>query len=367
MTLRLEIVEWILWWLLFGAAHELAHLLAACAVGCARGAFTWPNLASAAFGRQILIPQAPKGWRAAVVQHAGWLASSALAAAVVTWGARRRVAGPAVLTMSEALVSDLFAPASQDDRGGWYFCGNFGMIILDEAWTRSSRFRARAKAILQKMIEVTMMRGAQSGGVVTFVGAEPASGLRGVRCRVVNTKRGDLSVGVRAKLDRGESWAGARHALRRVGRVYAGHTRFATTSKATFDGTHPHQWTPPRARAVWRGFHAGEPARRVARCHVENFVCHNGDLDFFTVGGKTFDLGTVQEWLPRATGAPMPSPVDSCAVAGLVDLLRTKGLWYHSVRYGYLFGALKHAGPLLDAALPSRAALESLAAIIERE
>ena len=90
MTLRLEIVEWILWWLLFGAAHELAHLLAACAVGCARGAFTWPNLASAAFGRQILIPQAPKGWRAAVVQHAGWLASSALAAKPTTtvWASR---------------------------------------------------------------------------------------------------------------------------------------------------------------------------------------------------------------------------------------------------------------------------------------
>ena len=136
----LEIAAWIFWWLLFGAAHEVAHLLAACAVGRARGAFTWPNLASALFGRQILIPQAPKGWRAAVVQHAGWLASSALAAAAVAWGARRRVAGPAVLTMSEALASDLLAP----DRhgGGRYFCGNFGMIILDEAWTRSSRFRA---------------------------------------------------------------------------------------------------------------------------------------------------------------------------------------------------------------------------------
>ena len=26
--------------------------------------------------------------------------------------------------------------------------------------------------------------------------------------------------------------------------IFAGHTRFATTSKASLDGTHPHQWTP---------------------------------------------------------------------------------------------------------------------------
>ena len=33
-------------------------------------------------------------------------------------------------------------------------------------------------------------------------------------------------------------------------RIYAGHTRFATTSKATMDGTHPHQWTPPQQLVV---------------------------------------------------------------------------------------------------------------------
>ena len=74
----------------------------------------------------------------------------------------------------------------------------------------------------------------------------------------------------------------------------------------------------------------------------------------------------LQLLLPRLLHSPLPSAVDSVCLAGLVDLLRTKGLWYHSVRYGYVFGALKQAGPLLDAALPSRAALESLAAIIER-
>ena len=105
-------------------------------------------------------------------------------------------------------------------------------------------------------------------------------------------------LGRRARAARPRRELGGRaHALRRVGRVYAGHTRFATTSKATFARHAP---APVDAAARARGV-ARLPRRRararVARCHVENFVCHNGDLDFFTVGGKTFDLGTVQEWL----------------------------------------------------------------------
>ena len=42
------------------------------------------------------------------------------------------------------------------------------------------------------MIQVTMMRGAQSGGVVTYY-PQRGGGLVGVRSRVVNGKRTDLS------------------------------------------------------------------------------------------------------------------------------------------------------------------------------
>lgn len=43
---------------------------------------------------------------------------------------------------------------------------------------------------------------------------------------------------------------------------------------------------------------------------------------------------------------PLPGKVDSMCVAGLADLLRSKGLWLASVRYGYLYGGLKTAGNL---------------------
>ena len=114
--------------------------------------------------------------------------------------------------------------------------------------------------ILEKMVQVTMMRGAQTGGVVTYAtgsspGGKTGSGvnskalpqLKGVRSRVVNGKRTDLSKLVRAKV---QSSDGARRPAGFV-RAYSGHTRFATTSKATFDGTHPHQWCPPQPRRVY--------------------------------------------------------------------------------------------------------------------
>ena len=71
---------------------------------------------------------------------------------------------------------------------------------------------------------------------------------------------------------------------------------------------------------------------------VEVFICHNGDLDFFDVGGVTYDLGDVMNWLERALHTKKPATVDSAGVAGLIDIVRTQGLWFHSVRFGYLFG-----------------------------
>ena len=177
--------------------------------------------------------------------------------------------------------------------------------------------------------------GAQSGGVVTF---EPAkSGLttdsasqapliRGIRSRVVNAKRTVLSKGVRSKIEKdncsriGNNLTGWNDKAfnpnpsgKRLVRGFFGHTRFATSSKASMDGTHPHQWSPrrfytffpfqsaaastmvgggtldeakkPRRRATGTGM--GEPpadadknimhlAPKSQSIGVENFVTHNG-------------------------------------------------------------------------------------------
>jgi hypothetical protein len=85
---------------------------------------------------------------------------------------------------------------------------------------------------------------------------------------------------------------------------FAGHTRFATTSKATFDGTHPHQWSAPKTLKVYNmeklkdndleDLSLGNAVkgttimkrltksgvREIAtptKTRVENFISHNGE------------------------------------------------------------------------------------------
>ena len=121
-------------------------------------------------------------------------------------------------------------------------------------------------------------------------------------------------------------------------RVYSGHTRFATTSKVTFEGTHPHQWTPPMNYDVFDGDWTQVHGIKRMNKRVEVFITHNGDFDALEVDGTTYELGVIQRWLVRATGSPMPATVDSCAVAGVFDLLRAKGSWFHAVRLAFLIG-----------------------------
>ena len=166
-------------------------------------------------------------------------------------------------------------------------CGNFGVILLNSQWINIDGGQ-RALSVLEKMVEVTMMRGAQSGGVVTFEPTSSSGGekgganpvIRGVRSRVVNAKRTVLSEGVRKKIEKdncglmggrklkgwndvefnatqGESSSGV--AAKRLVRGFFGHTRFATSSKASMDGTHPHQWTP-RHMVTCYGFQSKEGA-----------------------------------------------------------------------------------------------------------
>ncbi|EOD23408.1 hypothetical protein EMIHUDRAFT_239675 [Emiliania huxleyi CCMP1516] len=195
-------------------------------------------------------------------------------------------------------------------------CGNFGLLLLLPAHRRATL------RLLRKMLRITMIRGAQSAGIATY----DRSGV-GLRCR--------------------------------------GHTRFATSSVCNIAGCHPHQWLPRSKQMAWRL--ATNTAYRFVceRRSVESFITHNGDCDAFTIHGNKYlyAIADLQLLLVRLLGHPIPSDVDSACVAGLLDMLRTKGVWLASVRYGYLFGALSTAGSLHGRSheLASAAQLEQLA------
>ena len=57
-----------------------------------------------------------------------------------------------------------------------------------------------------------------------------------------------------------------------------------------------------------------------------------------------------------------PAGVDSMCVAGLLDLLRAKGIWFAAVRYGYVFGGLAKAGHLMGQ-LPHLWSADTLASV----
>lgn len=343
----------ILWYLIFGALHELAHITVAIGHGLGEGLLQYDGLIPFLFrlfvGRHSIIPALECDEQLAYqVRHAGWIFSVAVALCLLLYSNKKDRKVAACITALEAITTDLL---------GWHvlqgfttitftgsastllFCGNFGIIVLHQVWFDKQQGKA-ALDVLEKMVNVTMMRGAQSGGVITFK-PDRKGRLHGIRSRCVNSKRTDLSKLVRSKVQRDvfSRWGGNPFPTDFV-TVMSGHTRFATSSKATMDGTHPHQWTPPSWRRVYDFSipHTGDFEFIPKLTKVENYITHNGDFDYYMVNGKTYDLDLVQIWLVATTGCLMPASVDSAAIAGVVDLLRTQGCFGLSARYAICFG-----------------------------
>lgn len=363
-------VENLFWYLFCGVLHEGSHVLTASLLGLSAGLDTpVVFLAKAALGRACSVPalldDQTLAWKAGLVQHAGWIFSAVLALFLVFYGRGKKNMKPfqsaAVVTALEALSTDLLGIGIVAGvSSATLFCGNFGVILLHSGWTDApGDYGKTALDLLQKMIEVTMMRGAQTGGVVTWVNNKDGGGAQPIRSRVVNGKRTDLSQEIRKKLDL-EICSGGK--LQPSIRCLMGHTRFATTSKATMDGCHPHTWSAPEPRRIYPDENAklwGSNTPFPVTRNESNYITHNGDLDFFKINGQHFDLHTVQKWLELATGHDMPATVDSAAIAGLVDVLRTGGCFGLSLRFALLVGS-SASTIKIDAPLPTYDSYESL-------
>ena len=348
------------------AVHEAGHI----AVALALGASVTLRLDATACRPCTLVEglASPRGIK--VAQHAGWVVSVALALFALAVLSSTPATVAACWTALDALTSDLAGIAPRGPRPGEssaaavFWCGNFGLLVLDSARVR----KQRVGELLHTMLRITSMRGAQSAGLATF--RHGARGFTGQRTRVVNGKRTDLP---RLLLRRArgffrESW-GECSSGAQPPTLYQGHTRFATSSISSLDGTHPQQWTPASVQRVWRfddrsGTYVSEQA------NVEAFVTHNGDLDFFTIHGQTYAVGELRTLLGRLLHRAAPSTVDSACLAGLLELLRTRGHWLASVRCGYAYGGLRLAGnaaQLPEEQLWSRRTLEWVASLFEAE
>jgi hypothetical protein len=215
--------------------------------------------------------------------------------------------------------------------------------------------------MLEKMIQATMIRGAQSGGIVTYYirNNQNRYSRKAIRSRVVKSKRSDLSKLIRQKIHR-DACNLITHHVPQIGsskqqdsnntnvRFFSGHTRFATSASDSFiEGTHPQIWTPRAVRRFfWHPEASGQDSSNVSSrpsipfvgtVKVENCITHNGDLDFYMIQGTWYGLANIQKWLEHALECKMRTTVDSAAIAGLVDLIRTQGCFALSARYAVCF------------------------------
>eukprot|EP00523_Entomoneis_sp_CCMP467_P014427 CAMPEP_0168768872 /NCGR_PEP_ID=MMETSP0725-20121227/2106_1 /TAXON_ID=265536 /ORGANISM="Amphiprora sp., Strain CCMP467" /LENGTH=1423 /DNA_ID=CAMNT_0008818255 /DNA_START=10 /DNA_END=4281 /DNA_ORIENTATION=- len=371
-------VSGLLWYAFFGLVHELYHLLAAYYL--LGNVFEWPAahelVTQAVFGRFIQVSNDEdihhQLW---IIRHAGWILSVLTALmvstkAAVRVGCSKSLKHAAMLTAFDAVASDLFSWCPRTMGMGVLFCGNFGVLALNPAWNDSDA----VFDLLGRMIQITMMRGAQSGGVImwdhstverknsnpqqqqqphnhhaTVQSARKIKSSKPISVRVIKAKRQDLSklLSSRVKSRGTNAWGQKKKSIR----CFLGHTRFATSSKATLEGTHPHQWSPPEQRrvypldddALWSTVPISSPSKTSANLQpisrkVSNYITHNGDFDFFRIHGRLTSISKLQKWLAVATNHPVPAQVDSACIAGLIDILRTAGCWGLSLRFAMLLG-----------------------------
>lgn len=171
-------------YIIFGFIHELAHVFFArlffahdlnAVDGGINSGGVVAVLARALFGRYSIVSMPiDNELGRAIILHSGWILTCIMSLCL-HWYYRRVVgsseswvsiaAVAAYITSLEGIVTDLFGfiPAS------WYhghavegnlilYCGNFGVILINSAWVNVDGGK-KALDILEKMVEVTMMRG----------------------------------------------------------------------------------------------------------------------------------------------------------------------------------------------------------------
>mmetsp|Transcript_74697 Transcript_74697/g.200059 ORF Transcript_74697/g.200059 Transcript_74697/m.200059 type:complete len:1216 (+) Transcript_74697:161-3808(+) len=224
-----------------------------------------------------------------------------------------------------ALASDVFSHNIVDTK---FYCGNFGMMVI----CALDRLGVQVPDILREMAGTTAARGGQAGGLVTLL---PDGS--GHRTRYVPFKRADVADGLIDRFFTGLYFSKMSAALFSSStahcRMFLGHTRFATSSKPSTNESHPHRFSYPRKVRMWR---AGANGWSSSVERYELYVTHNGDFDYWPLFGRMRTQGEIGLWLKKILGATHEiAGCDSVKVAGVMELLRTQGVWEYSFRLAY--------------------------------
>ncbi|GAQ85582.1 putative type II Glutamine amidotransferase [Klebsormidium nitens] len=276
-------------------------------------------------------------------------------------------------TFAGACASDLYEVLTGSATKGHFRCGNFGLILVKSV--REGAKQLDIFAALSSMCGISSQRGGQSGGLVTYVKKSDTCTV-GVRARIVPSKRVSVADKLLSTLRRLIWWEKAKAKL--TGHVsteenpvqmFLGHTRFATSSIPSPNESHPHQWSPPLPVTHWQH----PPSAQVptpAATQFSLFVTHNGDFEFWNLYGSDRTHNEMAAFLEKALCRPAPAQCDSVVVAGVVELLRTQGLWGAALRLAFFQTVVTNFSDVLDSSnaglvIPDAAAQKAMAAVAD--
>jgi len=349
--------------------HEHAHLIVALALtGQASEVFTIANcLGNVPLRRQLLqlLPGVTcpsctcvslpgcKDFPASALVASGGLFMSAL----LLFAARPALDCPffiaALLNFSSALVSDGPLLMRLATCHGVFGCGNWGLLCPASLTGDKKLFSPYFIELLTNIIDVCELRGAQAGGVHTFLQKQSCWGkpsLQSVVARVVKHKRGHLAQTLFTELRKQLR----RQQLCNLGRLRQspimlaqGHSRFGTSSAPSVIDTHPHQWEPAKKELLWK-FNSETRLWEVEMVHFSIVITHNGDFDGWRPYDEMVGNREIGLWLERILQYPNHSKGDSPKLAGLMNLMITKGSWFRSVRLSWALHVMTHIEHAFD-------------------
>jgi len=298
----------------------------------------------------VTLPKCQGTWPACAVHLAGLTVSALLVIfSSLDWSSPLACAALFNLVMS---VSSDFIVLWKKDWGlcpGTFGCGNWGLVIAahELKGNKGHLFPSQAMQLLHKVLNIVELRGAQAGGVNLFVDGKCFGGPHGIRSvvvRVVKKKRAQLPQAILSKL----WWKLARLQTRSAFGfkqpeiiVAQGHSRFGTSSAPALKETHPHQWVGTVTEKFW-SFNVTKSLWECSIIPMCVTITHNGDFDEWKPYEEMVGVKELGHWLERVLAKKNAARGDSAKMAGVMDLLISKGSWFRSVRFAYTLFVLTH-------------------------
>jgi hypothetical protein len=233
-----------------------------------------------------------------------------------------------------------------------FYCGNFGFVGLRHPSDRRQLLPERVVEMFYQMGRETEIRGEQAGGGLVLARNQNNQTVF-VGKKVVNKKRENLTKSLEAAfapVRKNAIFTGIKPIESSI--IGAWHYRFGTSgSPPSVLETHWHEWMSARYEGVWE---FSEDKWTYQLKNINHRITHNGDFDGWMLFGKSIEYDKLGLWLERVLHTPNATKGDSPKIAGMMDLLITKGMWYASVRLAYQLAIAESIESAFAGEKPSR-------------